>query len=485
MESGVSLEGGGFQDNAANAGSIVLAATLCVCFLLVLFCASGQVCRSEQRESWAASRNVFSCARSECIVAIPTLLEMSGAARAWGDKVSAASLFPASGSAMSPLSDFTRARITGISANYAAFNTSIARIQLGSGRRVLVGATRVSSHMNCPHRSSIATSTSDASVASPNQVLLTIDNVPFRLEISQDMHRTLWPTPALQAFSGIEDARPFQLQPGLLGLAATCVRVRPQMCIVVVEMPSSPPAELFSALSIEHSNAPAEVLTVRPRSITLLGPTDGTPQKNWMPFVDDANLVFIKHVSPQTNVSVPLRAVEQAVGVIELESQVLLSADKRALQVTLPSGNEKSSWRGSTPLIKWPLRGTRLAVVHRVVRWNPLRYEHAFVEFQSSAPYALVSMSRRFEIDVQFTKFSFVAGLLLPDADRGDGSDYALLTFGADDCYGQSLAVELAAIEAMFQQGPESPPLHIPVSLEAIQEKREQARLDFSFVSLH
>jgi hypothetical protein len=468
---------GGLRGSLSEVASIALACVLCVCFVVVLACAHGQVRRSEQQEQWANARNVSECSGTGCVVSLPTFDSAwlapasDGVSSALARRgPSAITLFPAAAPrrtpAPDPVSDAdastagSRIRVPHISPGFAAFNTSVARVSLHSAAttRVVVGATRVSSFIACPNRVS-----HPAGTRLRNHVLLTVNNVPFRVTLSDAMLDALWPRGGPQTFAGVEDARPFEIEPGLLGLAATYKLDVPRMCVLVVPLPSDP---AFALLSAPRARDGQELAA---RAVVLLGPTDGTQQKNWMPFVRGADLWLVKYVAPQTNVTLPLAALVRARGVIAHEAEVALSNDRRALHLA----GTGAEWRGSTPLATWRSRGCLLAVIHR--HRVPVEFEHAFATFDDAWPYALRAVSRPFQLNVDHARFTFVAGLLLPlgedSADEleleqtEDVAREALVTFGADDCYALAAAFELAAIDALLRQGPDVPALHVAVPL--------------------
>jgi hypothetical protein len=308
--------------------------------------------------------------------------------------------------------------------------------------------------------------------------MISIQNVPFRVTYTDTMRDELWPRTGPRV-SGIEDARPFEIRPGLLGLAATYSSFKlPQMCLVVLELPTPEALKTIetmetmetAALTVAPAPAPAPPHddraqpTLSVRAIVLLGPHDGAIQKNWMPFVKDENLWLVKHVAPQTNVLLPLTILEHARGVVSHDAVTVMHADQHAVSIAGARKKNKGEWRGSTPLVPWANNDCMICIVHRLCRKTPPLYEHAFASFSNSWPHRLVAVSRSFQFNVAHTTFSFVAGLLLPDSSAGTD---ALITFGADDCYALFATVELNAINTLFQQGPGASTLHVSMALDA------------------
>lgn len=482
------LEGGGLPEFQQGA-SIFLAVLLCALFVLVLFCASGHVYRSEERERWAAPRTVFSCEQSGCVVALPAVfdpLEFTTSRIVPTPpiaSITAAALFPTAApvSFTPPTYDAPppHVRIPNIGRGYTAFNTSVARVRLAArSAHVVIGVTRVSYNRVCPVWSGGAGSGAHMDDASTtrivNHVMISIQNVPFRVTYADAMRDELWPRRGPRV-SGIEDARPFEIQPGLLGLAATYSSSKlPQMCLVVLKLPTPEALKIMETAALTVAPAQPqddhkqqeqqEQHTLSVRAIVLLGPNDGAIQKNWMPFVKDENLWLVKHVAPQTNVLLPLTILEHARGVVSHDAVTIMHADQKAVSIAGTRKKNEGEWRGSTPLVPWATHDLMICIVHRLCRKTPPLYEHAFASFSNSWPHRLVAVSRAFQFDVAHTTFSFVAGLLLPDSRVG--SD-ALITFGADDCYALFATVELNAINTLFQQGPDVSTLHVSMALDA------------------
>lgn len=126
------------------------------------------------------------------------------------------------------------------------------------------------------------------------------------------------------------------------------------------------------------------VLAHRP----LVGPLDGSPQKNWLPFVTDAGALHALHSYD------PLTVLR-------------LSSDTGTYSVAgqMPSRANAGGWRGSAGPLAWPAvlpdrRGRQIVLVHEAVRrqaadsvWERV-YLHRFVEYDTD--FRLTRVSRPF-----------------------------------------------------------------------------------------
>lgn len=340
-----------------------------------------------------------------------------------------------------------------ISPKFSTYNASVALVARASAGEAVarVTTTRASSFTYCPGGHIV-------SWLAPvvDHVIVTVDDTPYRLVVPPDMATALWGRPDVKT-SGLQDARPFELAPGVVGLACTAMRAQgashERMALVTLELPSSSSSTYPPPPHADGDGANSRVLS--PTAILLLGPADAHPQKNWMPHTYGRRVYWVKYVAPQTVVSLSLDDILGARGVAVLEPRVDLDA------APTPTPPTRFAWRGSTPLIDWVHGASLLSVVHRKASpWRPL-YDHAFAVFDAVPPFNLRAISRALRLEVPGTKFTFVAGLARdPDAPAGDTY---IVTLGADDCSVERAVVDGAAIRQLLAQGARTATLAIDI----------------------
>lgn len=395
-----------------------------VCASVILLAAIGFITYVQVNRSRRRMLTVVKCTGDGCNVVVPPLTR---------ERV-AASVF-----------------VPDIGPRYAAFNASAAVVHNTDGTPVLLGTARVSSATFCPNRTMF-----DDMGSVGNHIVMTLNGQAARVAVPDDMMAELWPEGARNV--GFEDARPFDLAPGVVGCTATVVLQRdnmvPRMCIIVLPLPS-------------HADLASDP-TLTPRAVVLLDPTHGTPQKNWMPFVAGSNVWLVQQVAPQTNMTVAVDTLLTARGVETIRASLerTVDNDTGALRHL---GARPSVWRGSSPLVRLWGRMDRVAMIHR--RERGLEYEHAVASFNDYKPFRLARVSRPFRLTMEGVGFMYVAGIVSDPSDEHT----VLITAGGDDCYVITVAFDLDAINLLMEQGVDAPLLTLSASERVTRQLIEDA----------
>lgn len=321
----------------------------------------------------------------------------------------------------------------------ALYNPSLAWVPRRDGRGShAVATTRLSNYTVCP----------GSHLALPwlrpcrDALIAVIDGAPYRVSVPPAWWGARPP-------STLQDARPLALAPGVAALVCTAVSSGggpPRVAVVTLRLPLAP-----------------LLPSAEPAAVTLLEDAGAGPQKNWMPVVHGARLYLVKHVAPQTVVSVALAPLLAAERLTAIMPRVDLDDDATALALTPRC--PPHAWRGSTPLMPWR-HGECVAVVHRSVaramQYPPFFYTHALAVFDAAPPFKLRRVSREFQLVAADTLFTFVSGLcqLSPTTWR--------MTFGADDCYEGWCDWPTARLVDLLAAGPDAPLLEHGVTIGAV-----------------
>lgn len=165
----------------------------------------------------------------------------------------------------------------------------------------------------------------------------------------------------------------------------------------------------------------------------LVGPFDGTPQKNWLPFIGDAGrLRAIHSYDPLT-----VLTIDPDSGVYSVEREVAQSVNG-------------SHWRGSAGPLRWP--GGRspgwLVLVHEVVHrigadsGYERIYLHRFVEYDDS--FTLTRLSRPFMFAHKGVEFA--CGMTMTH----DGNNL-VLGLGMEDREAYMARIDVARVEGLLE----------------------------------
>jgi hypothetical protein len=164
----------------------------------------------------------------------------------------------------------------------------------------------------------------------------------------------------------------------------------------------------------------------------LVGPLDGTAQKNWLPFVGDrGQLLAIHSYDPLT-----LLAIDPDTGVYTIEREVL-------------SPVNGSQWRGSAGPVRWPRRGIEwLVLVHEVVHrigadgGYERIYLHRFAAYAED--FTLLRLSRPFVFAHKGVEFA--CGMAI-----AHDAAHLVIGLGMEDREAYMARLDLARVEQLLE----------------------------------
>lgn len=184
------------------------------------------------------------------------------------------------------------------------------------------------------------------------------------------------------------------------------------------------PAESYHAAK-EAPGLTSSIIPLREVKLSIDFDPD-SPQKNWMPFYDKQDLMFVYAINPHT--------ILKCDAVSGKCKKVVWTANDN-----LPKG-----LRGGSQVIEY--KGEYIAATHRQVGNHS--YVTQFYTFETKHPYRVTGVTPDFkfsEQDGKFSRIQFVAGLSIVKNDL-TGEDTALLTYGEEDCYSKECRVPMKSI---------------------------------------
>lgn len=153
------------------------------------------------------------------------------------------------------------------------------------------------------------------------------------------------------------------------------------------------------------------------------------PQKNWMPFIKNEDLMFVYSINPH----------------------VILKCDFKTGHCKEVSRLEyddvPKDLRGGSQAVLY--NDKYIAAIHR--RTKEHSYLTQFYTFETRYPFEIIAITDDFKIsdgETEPDRIQFVAGLQILER---DGEDVVVLTYGEEDCYSRECEIPMSRIELALE----------------------------------